>query len=333
MIIALFLSFAQCDTAKVPYLTSPEFREYVLKRKEGEVWTILFVAMNEQKCVKAEEIFRKTAITMGNTVNFAVINLTEEPIIARRLKIGYVPFIKVYSQNGGEDYFGKLTIDDITEFLTQRMPNNVRIFERKWTEEPLSSVVLFTDQIKAPSLWTTLSIQHNEEYLRFGICSEFHIHREFGISRLPTIMFINSTHQIKYHGEFNISEINQEIQKFLDGTIEIVTKSDNEGFYRMSEFKDQCYGRDYCILHTGSAISEKYRQIRLLSRKLQMKFFYGDNNLPFSIMKKGQYYIWNPRRKGIIKAQDIDELQSILDRVVDGGAKFAPISEYKEDEL
>ncbi|OHT06443.1 hypothetical protein TRFO_25557 [Tritrichomonas foetus] len=333
MLLPFLFSVSQCDSKELIKLTAPEFRDNVLKRDETSVWLILFVGLHKKQCFKAQREFKRAAQQVGKLAKFAVVNITEEPILQRRLGIEYIPFVKVYYPGGSEDYRSKLTVNGLVEAVTERMPNFVRTFDRKWIEESLPSVVLFTDQIKVPTLWASLSLDFRDQFVRFGICSEFHIHRELSIVRLPTIIFYNSTNQVKYHGEMKEDELRQAISSFVNGTLSTDSDFDDEGFYRFSEFQDQCYGRDYCVLFTGPELSDVYRKLRVISKRHQMKFFYGNNDIPFKQLRENTYYIWNPRRKAVIQVDKVDELSSALDRVIDGGARWTKVEELGKEEL
>jgi thioredoxin-like negative regulator of GroEL len=88
-------------------LTSPGFRDYVLKRDETTIWMILFVALSRKSCLKALREFRKAAVTASSLARFAVVNLTEEPFLQRRLAVDFVPLVKIYHPAGSDDYTGK----------------------------------------------------------------------------------------------------------------------------------------------------------------------------------------------------------------------------------
>lgn len=334
LFLPLLSVFGYCETtgSEIINLTAPEFRDNVLKRDKTSLWLVLFVGLNQKSCFKAQREFQKAARHVGRVAKFAVVNLTEEPIIQRRLKIDYIPFVKVYFPGGSEDYRGKYTASGFINVVTDRMPNFVRIFDRKWIEESLASVVLFTDQIKVPTIWSVLSLEYSNQFIRFGICNEFHIHRELSITRLPTIIFYNSSNQIKYHGEMNEHDLKAAIDSFLNQTLTESHDLDDEGFYRYSEFKSQCMGRDFCILYTGPEVNDEYRKIQSISKRHQMKFFYGNKNLPFKQLKEDTYYIWNPRRKAVIHVDQIQELSAAIDRVIDGGAKWTKISDLDKSE-
>ncbi|KAH0786692.1 Thioredoxin family protein [Histomonas meleagridis] len=333
MISLLFSLVCSINDTNVVYLDSPGFRDNVIKKDELTTWVILFIGMNHESCIKAHKEFYKASEIIHGVVKFGIVNITKEPFLQRKLSINYVPCIKIYYSGGAEEYRGKQKASHIVSFISEKIPNFVRTFDRKWLEESIPSVVLFTEQIKVSVLWATLSIKFKDQYVRFGICNEFHIHREFSIAKLPTIVFFNSTNQIRYRGSFTEEELSDSISKFLNGTLEINDTFDDEGFYRMDEFAAQCHGRDFCVLHTGNDICNEYRQIRTLCKRQQMKFFYGEGNLPFKQMKENMYYIWNPRKKGFVIVEDIDELSAALDRVVDGGAKWIKAEELHNEEL
>lgn len=314
-------------------LTSTEFRDEVLKRDDTSIYFILFVGFNQKQCIKTLRQFQKASKQVGKLAQFAIVNISEEPIIQRRQDIQYVPLLRIYYPGGSETYNGKYTVSGFCEFVTSKLPNYVRMFDRKWQEENLPSVVLFTDQIKVPTIWAALSLDYKDKFLRFGICNEFRIHREFSISRLPTIIFYNSSNQIKYRGEMKEQDLRNAIDNFLNGTLHFDSSIDDEGFYKHSEFNDQCRGRDFCVLHTGQEINSEYRRIQQISKRHQLKFFYGNKDFPFPQLKENSYYIWNPRRNAVIQVNNIDDLSATIDRVIDGDVKWIKINELEKSQI
>ena len=322
MLFFLIFSFIKSE---VQYLDSPSFRDLVLKREDTVIWLVLFVGQNHKKCFKAEKELEKASHLVSGIAKFGIVNITQEPFLGARMKLEFLPALYIFYSGGQEVYRGHYKSDGFIDAISDRMPNFVRTFDRKWLEETIPSIILFTDQIKVPTLWAALSLNYKDQFVRFGMCSEFHIHKEFNIARLPTVMFFNSTNQIRYRNELTENELKTSIDSFLNGTLQIDDIIDDEGFYRFSEFEEQCRGRDFCVLHTGSKISEDYRNLRQVCRRHPMKFFYGNDYFPFEKMEKNTYYIWNPRREAIIHVKTMDELPGAVDRVIDGGARWIKI--------
>ena len=323
--LVLLLSLCASESVSVPTLTAPEFRDHVLKRAEGSVWLVLFTGLNTKACHKAEREFRKAATQASSLCRFAIVNLTQEPFLQRKLQIEAVPLCRVFHAGGTEDYVGKMTSSAFLNLATDKLPNYVRTFDRKWLGESIPSIVLFTDQIKVPSLWASLSVKFKDQLARFGICSEFHIHREMGVSRLPTVIFFNSSGQVRYRGEMKEEDISAAISAFIEGKLQESGSGDDDGFYRLGEFDEQCRGRDFCVVYTGSELSDEYKRVRGTCRRHPMKFLYGSGEAPVSGMRSGVYYIWNPRREAVIEVEDVENLPAAIDRVIGGGASWKKI--------
>jgi hypothetical protein len=313
-------------------LTTPDFRDYVLRCDETTIWLVLFVGMNRKVCFKAIREFKKSAITAQKLAHFAVVNISEEPFLAQRAQIEYVPKLKIYHPGRVDDFTGKFTAAEFIDSIGSKMPNFVRTFDRKWLDESLPSVVLFTDQIRVPTIWASLSLQFRDHFLRFGICSAFHLHREMGIARLPTVYFYNGSSAIRFRGDMTETDLTAAISAFVNGSLTSDDSVDDEGFYRLNEFEEHCRGRDFCVLHIGVDLPVEYRRIRLLCRRHPMKFFYGEGPTPLLGLVAGNYYIWNPRRKGIIEIGQVEELAPAIDRVVDGGAKRTAAKEVQAEQ-
>lgn len=334
--LSFFLASVLSYSPHVKHLNAPAFRDFVVNRKGSEIWVVLFVGryvnqenIDEKNFVAIEEI-EKAANQSYKFCNYGIVNITQDPFLAARNQIQYIPCIHIYFQGGMEEYRGNHKADAYLEAVSNRMPNLVRNFDRKWVDDNVPSVVLFTDQIKSPTLWSALSIEYKDAFVRFGICSDFYMHRQYNIARLPTVMYFNSTFQFRYKGELTEENLKTSIDQFLNGTISTDDDFDDEGFYHFSEFKDQCYGRDFCVLSTFSNISDTLREIRLNSRRHPMKFFYGASDFPLKVIKAGKFYIWKPRGHGLITVDYLEELSPAIDRVLDGGARFKRL---KEDEL
>ncbi|EAY20325.1 hypothetical protein TVAG_193010 [Trichomonas vaginalis G3] len=323
-------------SAHVKHLNAPGFRDFVVNRKGSEIWVVLFIGryanqatIDETNFVALEEI-EKAANQSYKFCNYAYVNVTQDPFVAVRHQVTYVPCIQIYYQGGVEEYRGNHKAESYLEAISNRMPNLVRNFDKKWTDDSVPSIVLFTDQTKSPTLWSALSIEYKDAFVRFGICSDFYLHRQFNIARLPTVMFFNSTTQYRYRGELTEDLLKTSIDQFLNGIIDKESDFDDEGFYHFSEFKDQCFGRDFCVVSTFTNISDTLRNIRLNSHRHPMKFFYGASDFPIKAMEAGKFYIWKPRGHGLITVNYLEELSPAIDRVLDGGAHFKRL---KDDEL
>ena len=336
MFFFLFLSHYFSLSPYIVKLTGPLYRDLVLNRKDTEVWHVLFVgkyqnsdqaAEVERLCALAMAAQEKAANEAHKICKFGLINCTEEIFLAARNQIPALPYVKIYYPNGVEDYRGNHKSESYIEAISNRLPNFVRTFDKRSLDDSVPSVVLFTDQIKSPTLWTSLSLEYKDAFVKFSMCSDFYTHKQFNIARLPTVMFFNSTNQIRYRGELTETELKKAIDQFLNGTLTLGDEMDDEGFYRLSEFKEQCFGRDYCILSTWANISDAYRAIRTSCKHHPMKFFYGSEDFPISTLQQNKFYIWKPRGHGLIAVDTLKELSSTIDRVLDGGARFSKIDD------
>jgi hypothetical protein len=153
------------------------------------------------------------------------------------------------------------------------------------------------------------------------------------VARLPTVYFYNNSAAIRYRGEMAEDDLKMAIDAFLNGSLAADDTLDDEGFYRIAEFRENCCGRDFCVIHTGSALCEEYRRVRLMCKRHPMKFFYAAGGATLPGLKGGVYYVWNPRRKGILEVDDVGQLAAAIDRVIDGGAKWTSLDlTHDEDE-
>ena len=333
---SLFLTVSFSLSPYIVKLNGPKYRDLVLNRKDTEVWHILFVGkyQNSDQAKEIEKLCKAAMLAQEKAANethkickFGLVNTTEEMFLAARNQIPALPYVKIYYPNGVEDYHGNHKANSYIEAISNRLPNFVRNFDKRSVDDSIPSVVLFTDQIKSPTLWTTLSLEYKDVFVKFALCSDFFTHKQFNIARLPTVMFFNSTNQIRYRGDLTEEELKKSIDQFLNGTLTLGDEMDDEGFYRHSEFKDQCLGRDYCVLSTWANISDQYRDIRNSCKHHPMKFFYGNQDFPIASFEENKFYIWKPRGHGIIAVNNLKELSSTIDRVLDGGARFTKISD------
>lgn len=308
----------------VARLTAVDFRDMVVKRSAGEVWGVLFIggiSDSDRACALSLAAVEAVAAERS-AAHFGVVNVTEEPFLQRYLRIGSVPRLRVFHSGGSDDMRGEITARAVAEFVGDRIPHFVRLFSRSWAHDPVPSAVLFTEHVKVPLLWGSLSAEFADSGIRFGICNEFHIHQQLSISRLPTVVFYNRSKQVHYHGAMDTAALRDALSAFLNGTLSDNDAFDDDGFYRMQEFDDQCRGREFCVLYTGGGLSEEYRRTRLVNKKQAIKFFYGKGDYPFPQMREDTYYIWNPRRKGLIVVPHGESLDSSIDRIINGGAKW-----------
>lgn len=336
-----FFALSLSSSPYIVHLNAPMFRDLVLNRKDTELWHVLFVGQypNEKRkeiieqCAAAIAAQEKAANATHKFCNFGLVNITTDPFLAARNQIQYIPYISIYHPSGVEEYHGNHKADSYIEAISNRMPNLVRPFDKKSLDESIPSIVLFTDQIRSPTLWSSLSLEYKDAFVKFSMCSDFYMHKQFNIARLPTVMFFNTTTQYRYRGDLTEDNLKSAIDQFLNGTLKNDNDFDDEGFYRLNEFKDQCFGRDFCVLSTWANISDTLREIRNSCKRHPMKFFYGNESYPFEKVQPGKYYVWKPRGHGLITVDYIEDLSATIDRVLDGGARFQKISDEELNEL
>jgi hypothetical protein len=80
---------------------------------------------------------------------------------------------------------------------------------------------------------------------------------------------------------------------------------------------------------------EELQRLAKLYAKYKMKWFVGNENLPYEFMKeKGGIWIYNARRDGFYHIPEVENLATGLDHVLDGGAKWTSRKDLvKSDDL
>lgn len=329
---------AFCD--EIPYLNELTFEARVGRRKQNEVWAILFYEPNNVK--QNGDVLSKFTLASRKSMNikFGIVNATKQTAIIKSEGIETFPTIKLYNSKNNITYTGKYEARDIIKKASSMVPNLVQKVGLDWKDSTgKPSIMLFNLSSKVPVVWRSVATYYYGKNIRVGYCKEQNYFFPFGVSQVPTILFSNSTQFKFYHGRFSFKDIIQAVDSyFFPNSQSATTTTDSEqstsipSYGSPRNFDDICIGsKNYCVVIKASKPTSEIETLKKSFSKSHLNWILGKDDMPFDFMTKNEgAWIYNPRKDAFV-ATKIGDLQMTLEHVLNGEGKW--VSRQKMDEL
>ncbi|KAH0792474.1 Thioredoxin family protein [Histomonas meleagridis] len=316
------------NAGKIVTLTSSNWDKYIEQRDPDSVWLIMFSGEKCPACKITMPAFTKAASQADGMINFGVVISEKDPGLHMRFQIRVVPTFIIIHKGGRVDYTGKRTDRSFINAASKFIPDHSIPVTKDWVDDETYSAILFTDKEKTPPMWAAVSCSFHSK-IRIGITSDPEILELFNVEKTPTIIFTNKTHRITYTGRNTFNAISQSVSDFIDGSYEEPIQF-NIDFFLPEEYTEECENfNGYCIIHASAELDPKLRVAQEKYSSNRLKFFYGDEDLPFEFIKPNELYIIAPHKKEAMKVQSVNELKEAIMDVFDGNAKWTPIEELE----
>ena len=324
----LFISLsasAYVPPGEVVQLTQANWDAYIEQRPPDSVWMIMFSGDNCPACKVTYPIFKKAAAASDGMVNFGVVKSESDPALHMKFQIGVIPTFLILHKDGKSNYVGKRNERSMLNTAAKFIPDNSEKITEEWLKyEQL--VALFTDKDKTPPMWAAISNEFKGR-IHVGTSAAEKVKSMFGVERSPEIVFKNRTHTIIYNGRNSYDALRNAINNFIQGVYEEPIQFNTE-FYLPEEYEEEINGfNGYCVIHNSFDLDPKLKLAQIKFAGNRFKFFYGDVNLPFDFIKKGEIYIISHHKQGAIKVPDINELDKVILDVINGNVTWKPLDE------
>ena len=334
-----FLLFLSFSVQTFYQLTGSTFKRLVENRKKNEVWFVMFSGNYCPACQQAYPYFVEASKIAGGMVKFGKIEITTNAYLAEKFDLRTIPRFRVFHKDGDVEYFGDRAPKSFVNFASNYIQDySTEVFDESWKESRMSDpgVIFFTDKSKSPALWKGLTSYFYGKPIRFGAShGNKTLQQLFNVENVPEFYFFNGTHDKHIKPRSNFTELKDIIDDFFGKRLSNdVPNDENKDFYSPSQFNDICLGsRQTCIIIADKSEKPSDLVLRLIKMNARHKFrwFVGDNDLPYGFIKKGSAWIYNPRRDGFYHVDNIEELPSAIDHVLDGGAKWTKRMELTND--
>ncbi|OHT11706.1 Thioredoxin family protein [Tritrichomonas foetus] len=332
MLLFYILSSSFCfgqAPGKITTLTLENWDALIDKRDPDSVWMIMFTSQSCPACKVIYPIFQKAAQESDGMVNFGTVRADQEEGLRLRFNIMVLPTFLIIHKTGRTEYSGKRNERSFVNAAAKFIPDKTLQIDDSWIKDTASSIILFTDKQKTPPIWAAISCVF-QGHARVGITFDSDFDDHYKIDKKPSIVFVNSTHKITYQGKNSFMVLRQSIQDFLDGVYEEPFQF-NADFFLPEEYEDECKDfTGYCIMHVVPDLDPKVKAAQEKFKNNRLKFFYGDEDLPFSFMKPGDLFIFAPHRQSAIKLESPSELTVALAGVFDGSTNWQKIETFGE---
>lgn len=328
----LLLSFiiSLSETAgKVTTLTMENWDTLIEKRSSESVWMVMFTSESCPACKMTYPIFQKAAIESDGMVSFGTVRTDLEEGLRMKYNIQYLPTFLIFSKDGKSEYSGKRNERSFVNTAAKFIPDKTVQVESSWKKDGIDSVILFTDKDKTPPIWAAISCEFQGK-IRVGITSEPDLSALYEIDKKPAIVLINQTHKIIYSGKLSFLSLHQTIVDFMHKEY-VEPFQFNTEFYLPEEYSEECNEfTGYCVIHAVPDLDPKMRSAHEKFKSNRLKFFYGDEDLPFGFIKKGDIFIFAPHRHSVMKVDSPNELIVSISSIFDGSAKWESLDYYNK---
>jgi thioredoxin-related protein len=269
-------------------------------------------------------------------IRFGLLDIERAQEVATEYGVLAIPQFRIFSSQGDIEYVGKRKEKNFLNHAASFIEDLSQQVEASWVDSMLArpSAVLFTDKPKTPPIWSGISTYFYGKSIRIGIARDPEILTLFNVSSTPTILFMNGTGSLQYEGKVEFNSLKAGIEKYFERRLQAETETPDSDFLSPATFSGRCLGgRSNCILYVAEKPGEVFERLAKRFAKRKMFWFVGAEDLPFQFMKKGGVWIYNPRKDGFLHVETVEKMDEVMDRVLDGGAKWIGRATLTEESL
>jgi predicted SprT family Zn-dependent metalloprotease len=151
--------------------------------------------------------------------------------------------------------------------------------------------------------------------LKIGISRDRELAAKLGVTKFPTVLLHNLTHNIIYEGENEYLAMKTNFKKFMMKRLYRIRSAVK--VKPLTEYPNSCVGHDtICVIQAVDTVSPDMEAMRWKHRTTMFEFFYGTTGgyAPGSIVVK-----W-PARNRKLDVAKIEDLEVALAQILNGTA-------------
>jgi hypothetical protein len=205
------------------------------------------------------------------------------------------------------------------------IPNLAIPINESWLNLSDKAVILFSDKKSPPPLWKGVSVAFKNASVRVGFCNNQTLQRLFGVIPVPTILLVDGENRVPYAGAVKFGAIRQAVKEFVTGryfqspTPRPTTPPKLVHALASGEFEKECKGKKrFCVIGVETVTEEALENVAQRYRKDPFRFYVAKAS---DLLEKG-IWIFHHRRDEVVKVETVTELSVVLQRVIDGSAKW-----------
>jgi thiol-disulfide isomerase/thioredoxin len=308
-------------------LTTSTFRRLVQGRKSHEVWLVMFAGPNCPACQEAYPHFSNASNIAAGMIRFGIVDIQRSQEVANEYDVRTLPTFRIFYSRGDTEFVGKRKEREFMNQAASFLDDLSQPVERSWLDSMLArpSAILFTEKPKTPPIWAGVAAFFYGKLVRIGISKEDpEMMKLFNITNTPKIVFMNGTGRKIYDGKIAFRNLKNAIESYFEKRLKSGSDEAIEAdFLTPGDFEPKCLGgRQNCIIYIGTNPHPTLQQLAKRHASRRMRWFVGVHELPYPFMNPGEVWIYNPRRDGFVKVDDIAELSNAIDLMLDGTAKW-----------
>jgi len=327
-LFSMCLSFVS-KPGEVIQLDSSNWDQFIDKRSPDSVWMVMFYGDHCPACKVLDPMFNKASQQSDGMVNFGRVNDAKDNMISMRFGIKYLPTFLIIHKDGKAEYTGKKTDRAFVNAAAKFIPDKSLKVSEKWISDGIDSVILFTDKKQTPPMWSAISCVAGGK-VRVGITDDPALKEQYSVQQIPSILFVNKSCKVTYNGKLSFLSLISAITEFTEGVYEEPLQLNNE-YYLPEEYNLETEKfTGYCIIHASSDLDTHIKEAHTKYNNNRLKFFYGEEDLPYDFMKPGDVYIFAPKRNLGMKLGSTSEVSKALDQIFNGTPKWTQIEDLQK---
>jgi hypothetical protein len=296
------------------------------KRDPDSVWVIAFMVDAAPPCQQFLPVLAKAARNSDGMVNFGIVPADVENGLTMRFNVELLPTVFIIHKHGRLDYKGKRTERAIVSAAVKLIPDKSIPADLDWLSDGQEAAILFTEKKSTPPIWAAVSCCFQGR-LRVGIASDPATIAAFKIEKVPTILLLNKSYRTVYTGGISFLEVKKTIGEFLSGEYEEPFPF-NSDFFLPEEYQEEANNfSGFCVIHVVPDLDPKLKEAQVKFRMRKVKFFYGDEDLPFPWMQQGKLYVIHPQRKTGMVLDTVSDLALALSDIFQGARQLRPFDQ------
>lgn len=317
--------------ASIEQINTERFVREVARKKSREAWVLLLYKPFCKRYKETVAALDQAAVITNGSVKYGAVNCQADSNICSQFEPEDYPSIFIRNNTKKDEFTEALNPVRIAKAAMLFIPtSNVKEVDDFWIDDlrQKPTAILFSKKNRVPGYWAAASRLYHPSKLRVGICYDEGLIEEMAEgNKPPSVVYFSENATIAHEGPLKFRYIRESLGAFLEGRD---SHSPVPGeFYVNTQFPEVCY--DYsvsCVLCYENFIDTSLEDIRNQFRNDKFRFFIGMDNFPFENPKRGQFFIYNAKKQAIIVENDQSKLPALLDRVIDGGAKWTPLKKF-----
>lgn len=286
--------------ANVIHLTDASFDREVQNRSNTTVWFVMFHRPQCPACIAAYPDLNLASTEAAGMVRFGEIDASVYPLLVRRYPIHSVPKFLIFHAGGYSPFFLQRNAANILNEATRYIPQLATKVDAD--SLPGKAAVLLTGNGPVPHIWAAISCAFADRSVRIGISANDTLIKKFGVSSLPSIVFVGGDIAQIYKGPINFWSIRYAVKKFIG--------EDDGPVPPLGDFDTDC-SESFCVI---APTSDEFED---------MAAEFGGRPFKFFASKDARDAAWIIKdRTMAIKCNNLTQLRESLRAAADGSADW-----------